>query len=71
MEKYQFKTNIKCSGCIAQVTPHLNAVKGIEKWEVDLENPDRTLTVIVDGSKPGEIEEAISKAGYSAQKLRG
>jgi copper chaperone len=71
MEKYQFKTNIKCSGCIAQVTPHLNAVKGLEKWSVDVENSDKTLTVIVDGLNPKQIEDVVSKAGYQAQKIKG
>jgi len=69
MEKYQFKTNIKCSGCIAQVTPHLDSLKGIEKWEVNIENPDKILTVITDGTKRNQIQEAVTKAGFKAEKI--
>ena len=37
MEKniLKFKTSINCGGCIAKVTPYLDSVKGITKWEVD------------------------------------
>lgn len=61
MEKYQFKTNINCGECVAQVTPHLNSVKGIEKWEVNTENLDRILTVITDGLKSNQIQEAVTR----------
>ena len=45
METLKFKTNIKCTGCLGKVTPHLDSAEGVESWEVDLENPDRILTV--------------------------
>lgn len=69
MEKYQFKTNIKCDGCVAKVTPHLNAVKGIEKWEVNTENPSKILTVIADKTKEGQVIEAVKGAGFTAERL--
>ena len=36
MNTLQFKTNIKCTGCISKVTPILNKKLGEGQWEVDL-----------------------------------
>jgi copper chaperone len=69
MEKYQFKTNINCGGCIAKVTPHLNSIKGLEKWDVNIENPNKVLTVIADGIKAKQVQEAVAKAGFKAEKV--
>jgi copper chaperone len=68
METLKFKTNIKCSGCVAKVTSNLNATAGEGNWEVDLMNPAKVLTVknAVDVSK---IKEAVEKAGYQAEKI--
>lgn len=69
METVQFKTNIKCSGCIATVTPALNEVAGQDNWEVDLETPDKILTVSADTIDKSQIKKAIEKAGYKAEEL--
>ncbi|HVI49177.1 MAG TPA: heavy-metal-associated domain-containing protein [Chitinophaga sp.] len=69
METVQFKTNIKCSGCIATVTPALNEVAGADNWEVDLQSPDKVLTVSTERSNSKEIQQAIEKAGYKAEAL--
>ncbi|RBL91930.1 heavy-metal-associated domain-containing protein [Chitinophaga flava] len=69
METVQFKTNIKCSGCIAAVTPALNEVAGQDNWEVDLQSPDKVLTVSTDKVVKEEIRQAIEKAGYKAEAL--
>lgn len=69
MDKFQFKTNIKCGGCVATVTPHLDGLQGVEKWEVNTQNPDKVLTVIADGAKANQIQEAVTKAGFKAEKL--
>ncbi|GAA0564279.1 heavy-metal-associated domain-containing protein [Chitinophaga japonensis] len=69
MKTVQFKTNIKCSGCIATVTPVLNEVAGQDNWEVDLQSPDKVLTVAIDKAGKEEIQQAIEKAGYKAEAL--
>ena len=43
MQTLKFKTNIKCAACIATVTPFLNSVGDLKKWEVDTMNPDKLL----------------------------
>lgn len=69
METVQFKTNIKCSGCIAKVTPFLNEVAGENNWEVDIQNPDKVLTVSKEKVVSTDIKKALEKAGYQAQEL--
>lgn len=69
METVQFKTNIKCSGCIATVTPVLNELVGQDNWEVDLQSPDKVLTVSTEEAGKQEIKQAIEKAGYKAEPV--
>lgn len=70
MEQMKFKTNIKCSGCIAQSTPYLNEVVGEKNWSVDVQNPEKILTISEGSSVPAEkIINALEKAGYKAEKV--
>ena len=71
MSTLKFKTNIKCTGCLASVTPHLNEAEGIESWKVDLDNPDKTLTVETDQLKEEDVIAAVKKAGYEAESTTG
>lgn len=67
--KYQFKTNIMCSSCIAKVTPYLNANNAIKHWEVDTQNPNKILTVETDNLTDEMISEIVKNAGYKAENL--
>jgi len=67
MESKKFKTNIKCSACVAKVTPYLNEVAGDNNWKVDLVDPNRTLTV--ENTEDKKVVEALQKAGYKAELI--
>ena len=67
METLKFKTNIKCSGCVAGVTPALNESVGENNWNVDIQNPDKILTVLAEGTNAQEIIQAVQKAGFTAE----
>ena len=69
METIQFKTNIKCAGCIAKVTPALNETAGENNWKVDTENPDKILTIPAGRHTESEIKAAVEKAGFKAEKV--
>jgi copper chaperone CopZ len=69
MKTVQFKTNIKCSGCIATVTPGLNKTAGADNWQVDLQSPDKILTVSAEDVDPVEIKKAMEQVGYKAEEL--
>ena len=67
--KYQFKTNIKCGGCISKVGPVLDEKVGIVEWNVDTTNPDKILTVQANGISENEIITTVQNAGYKIEKI--
>ena len=69
MNKYQFKTNINCSGCVAKVTPHLENAPEISKWSVDTGNPAKLLTVETESLQKEEVKKIVEKAGFKAEEL--
>ena len=70
METMKFKTTIKCSGCIAKASSFLNDKVGRDNWEVDIENPDKVLTVKKDENiTEGEVIKAVQEAGFRVEKL--
>lgn len=70
METLKFKTNIKCGGCVATVTPFLNNEKSIEKWQVDTINPNKILTVEGSTVSEQEVVKAVEKAGFKIEPLQ-
>jgi copper chaperone len=67
----KFKTNIKCNGCIAQVSPVLKEAEGISHWKVDTAHEDRILTVHSQGISESEIQKAVQKAGFNIEVIDG
>ena len=68
MKTIELKTNIMCNACIAKVTPNLNEVAGETNWKVDIQNPDKTLTVNTRDVTEEEVIHAVEKAGFKAVK---
>ncbi len=66
----KFKTNINCGGCIATVTPFLNAVTGVTKWDVDTNNKDKVLTVSTDTATEQQVVESVQKAGFKIERVQ-
>jgi copper chaperone len=63
-----FKTNIKCGGCISKVRPYLDGSGEIRSWHVDLNSPDRILTI--EGEISSElVVKIIAAAGYKAEPI--
>lgn len=69
MKTVRFKTNMKCGGCIETVTPFLNDVEQIKKWEVDTNSPDKILTVEFDGTNEEVIIAKVQQAGFKIEKI--
>jgi len=66
----KFKTTIKCSGCLAKATPFLDETVGKDNWEVDIENPDKVLTVVKDADfGADDVIKAVQEAGFKAEKV--
>lgn len=67
MKTLKFKTNINCSGCIAKVTPLLNQAKDILKWEVDILNPQKVLTIQTENLNAQDVMVILKNIGYTAE----
>jgi len=68
--EFKFKTNLRGPECIVSITPYLDAVIGLKRWDVDLDDPEKILTVHV--ADPGHtklVAAAIEKAGYAAAPM--
>jgi copper chaperone len=65
----KFKTNIKCDGCIATVTPVLDQAVGAGNWQVDLVNPQRVLTIEHSGLSADAIKASLATVGYQAEEI--
>lgn len=65
----KFKSNIKCAGCIAKVKPFLDELSNLNKWEVDISDPKKILTVIGSEGIEEQVITAINAAGYTVDKL--
>ncbi|MCK9212132.1 MAG: heavy-metal-associated domain-containing protein [Ignavibacteriaceae bacterium] len=70
MTELLFKTNIKCGGCIAKITPFLNGEKQIEEWNVDLQSPERILSVKSETVSSESVVDLLKKAGYTAVEVK-
>lgn len=69
MEKIKFKSNFKCSGCVDKVKPILDAEKGIEKWEVDLNDSNKVLTVESNDLNIDQLVKEIESVGFKIEKI--
>jgi len=71
MEKtLKFKTNIKCMGCVATVTPALNDAVGIDNWEVDLMSPEKRLTISSETADADIVIAALKETGFKAEVVQ-
>lgn len=69
MNTYKFKTSLSCSGCVSKIEKILNAEKDILKWEVDLNSPDKILTIETETFDPNQLPALLLKAGYKAEQI--
>lgn len=69
MSVLKFKTNAKCSGCVARIGEYLNRIVASDRWSIDLASADKILTVSAD--IPAEtIIRALHDAGFKAEPIR-
>lgn len=67
---YQFKTNINTIECVQIVSPYLEDEMGITFWHIDIEVPNKTLTIETETLGPFEIISILRKAGFIANILK-
>lgn len=68
--EFKFRTNLRGTSCILTIAPFMDKVIGPKRWEVDLDDPNKILTVHV--ADPGQVklvDGAIERAGYSCSLI--
>lgn len=72
MNTLQFKTNINCANCIKSVTPFLNALETVDRWQVNTEVSDKILSVETDESETEvtqQVMQAVQEAGFRIESI--
>ena len=64
-----FTTNLRCGGCVSKIKPGFDAEPGFRNWSVDLERPERTLTVNGDDVSPSRVKQLVAAAGFEATEV--
>jgi copper chaperone len=65
----RFKTTMKCAGCVAAVTPGLDALKEVNSWKADVSGAEKTLSVEAEESAVPQVVAALEKAGFKAERI--
>lgn len=72
MEIFRFRTNLKCNNCVAKVKTQLDTAIEIKNWTVDLESPERILTIEAeDDGVVALVGKIFAEAGYRAERCPG
>lgn len=69
MDILVFKTNIEDSKQIKYLSPHLKALNGIIKWNVDLNDCDKVLRIETEQLQPHAVVNVLVNAGYYCTEL--
>jgi cation transport ATPase len=59
-----FKTNLRCQACEAKIKPVFDADPSVENWRVNLQSPDKLLTVEGPSVDPRHVESLLESVGY-------
>ena len=69
MQILVFKTDVRNRKKVTAVAPYLENIKGIIKWNIDLQDVDRVLRVECTSTSAGIIENSLQQAGYYCKEL--
>jgi copper chaperone len=70
MEVLVFKTNLRFKKQISAITPHINNLQGISRWNVDRDDKDKVLRIESDNLCPRTVETTLQQAGYLCEELQ-
>ncbi|GAC1451850.1 MAG: hypothetical protein NVSMB7_14490 [Chitinophagaceae bacterium] len=65
-----FKTDVRSRKRVNALAPHLQNMKGIIKWNVDLQDADKVLRVECASISSGTIEKILQQAGHYCEELQ-
>jgi hypothetical protein len=70
MEVLVFKTNLRFKKQVNEVTPHINNLHGIARWNVDLDDIDKVLRIESENLCARTVETTLQQAGYVCEELQ-
>ena len=65
----KFKTNINCANCVNAISKLFNAEKGIQFWSVDIDSPEKFLTIKTDSLEKADVLLLLKKCGFKGEPL--
>jgi len=69
MEKIILKTDLSCPHCVKTVEPILKNTVGISDYSIDLEHPDKLVTISSEDANINSVITRFNAAGYKAEKV--
>lgn len=60
---------MKCAGCVATVTPGLDALKEVDSWKADISGAEKTLSVEAEEAAITQVVAVLEKAGFKAERI--
>ena len=73
MKRLRFKSSLKCNGCINAIKPGMETIDDINAWRVFLDVEDKIIEVETGGDEENianSVQEVVTKAGYTIERLR-
>ena len=69
LEQVILKTDLSCKHCVMKVEPVLTSVRGIVDYSVNLDHPDKLVTIWSEDANIQTVIAGFNAAGYSALKI--
>ncbi len=69
MDVLVFKTELHSAELVSKASPVIHSIRGIRKWNVDLQDCDRVLRIECFDLTAREVENALQGAGYFCEEL--
>lgn len=69
MEQVILKTDLSCKHCVMKVEPVLKNIHGIADYSVNLEHPDRLVTIWSVNANIQTVIAGFKAVGYAAEKI--
>ena len=67
MDAITFKTDLHCSSCVSKVTPILEDDSSIKEFNINLDHPQKLITIQGNIINSGKLISKIEDAGYHAE----
>lgn len=70
MDILVFKTNLENPELVTKAQPLIQNIRGIKRWNVDMQDCDNVLRIEAEEVSPRSIENILQNAGYYCEELQ-